>query len=139
MFWVMVQENGSAIPLVPEFDTAQEADAWANEREIYGTPLTVAAWEAGPYHQATLLRRTKRIKEKQLRQEAKTRAAAVHPLVDQSIVFAMLLIKDAALTTKGLHVAAVGTAYIQALPVMRALTTPAQVEAYDVTTDPAWP
>jgi hypothetical protein len=59
--------------------------------------------------------------------------------VDQSIVFAMLLIKDAALTTKGLHVAAVGTAYIQALPVMRALTTPAQVEAYDVTTDPAWP
>ena len=137
----VMQTGTTAVCLAPEFESAQEADTWANERGIFGTPITVTAWAATPTTQGVLLADAKRGKLEELNQEGDRRCALISPLfrsVDTARAIAVA-IKPSSLSTEGANLTAVALAWANARTAILALPTLAAVDAYNVVTGPAWP
>lgn len=138
--YVMV-DGAKGTHLAPEFESPQDAAAWANDKGIFGTPETLASWNAGPVQQGVNLTAAKVEKLRELEEEGNRRCTLVSPLYD-SIRGAHglgLSVKAASLTATGEYLAGTGQAWADAVPVVLALPDLGAVDAYNVVTDPAWP
>lgn len=140
MRYVMIQVGGSATSLAGEFNSAGEADAFANSHEIYGTPMLQDDYLAAPAQVATKLAALKELKGAALRGEANRRIGLVAPMFDlRAVAAAALLIKPSSREVLADQLIPYLTAYSAALIVIAALPNAAAVEAYDVVTAPSWP
>lgn len=125
--------------LVPEFDSALEAEQFAVTIGHPGTAQLRSAWNSSAEFLSQQLEELKGAKLLELTAEGDRRTLAVHLLFTSVAGAYVLAISVNALTATGSAAADVGTAWGDAVAVVVALADAAAVDAYDVVTDPGWP
>lgn len=142
--WYMLQNDGTAIQLAEEYDTAQEADDAANELEIYGTPIEATVWQSGSEVTGIQLKQAKFLKILELRREGRKKLRQAAPSLDDaqymidSAIMVSAMVKTADLTTDGLMIKQIRNKFLLARQAIKQLTDKAAVQAYNVETDPGW-
>lgn len=137
--FVMVQGDGRAIFMPPDFADQAEAEAYAAEFDITGNALLQTLWYASPAALAVDLELAKGSKQGELSTEGDRRSLLVDEHFQSvSNGFVLGLVVNA-LTPLGNSWNAVAVAWDNARQDIDALVDPDDVNAYDVVTDPAWP
>ena len=138
--YVMVQTGGKGVSLAPKFPDAAAADAWAASKGIFGTPLTVAAYQAQPAQVSEAVEWARSQKVKALSQECNRRIQLISPLFDlRGAATLATLITPVGRTALGDGLVLYFDAWAVAKANITALTTLAAIEAYDVVVAPSWP